>query len=190
MHPYVILIRGVNVGGKNLLPMADLRTCLESQGYSQVSTYIASGNILLRSDQPASAVKTHLEGLLPQKFALDDAFIKVLVLTPAQLQAVVSGKPQGFGEQPETYHSDVIFLMGLDAEQTMAVFNPREGVDQIWPGDGVIYSQRLSAMRTKSRLNKIMSAPAYKSMTIRTWNTVKKLLEMVNSAQANPGAVK
>ena len=50
MHPYVILIRGVNVGGKNLLPMADLRTCLESQGYSQVSTYIASGNILVRSD--------------------------------------------------------------------------------------------------------------------------------------------
>jgi uncharacterized protein (DUF1697 family) len=45
-------------------------------------------------------------------------------------------------------------------------------------------------MRTKSRLNKIMGDPAYKSMTIRTWNTVQKLLEMVNSAQANPGAVK
>ncbi|MFN2195678.1 MAG: DUF1697 domain-containing protein, partial [Anaerolineales bacterium] len=57
--------------------------------------------------------------------------------------------------------------------------NPREGVDQVWPGDDVIYSQRLSALRTKSRLSKIMGTPAYKSMTIRNWNTTTKLLEIL-----------
>jgi uncharacterized protein (DUF1697 family) len=61
----------------------------------------------------------------------------------------------------------------------MPLFNPREGVDKVWPGDGVIYSQRLSSQRTKSRLNKIMATPAYKSMTIRNWNTTTKLLEML-----------
>ena len=104
----------------------------------------------------------------------------MLVLTRKQLQAVIENRPEGFGEQPGTYHSDAIFLMGIDAAQAMPVFNPREGVDKIWPGDGVIYSQRLSSLRTKSRLSTIIGTPAYQSMTIRSWNTttqVRKLLE-------------
>ncbi|MGH7241283.1 MAG: DUF1697 domain-containing protein, partial [Candidatus Saccharimonadales bacterium] len=101
------------------------------------------------------------------------------VLTPAQLQAVIDTKPKGFGEQPGTYHSDVVFFMGIDEQEALAVFKPREGVDTVWPGDGVIYSQRLSALRTKSNLSKIVGTAAYKSMTIRTWNTVQKLLELV-----------
>jgi uncharacterized protein (DUF1697 family) len=61
----------------------------------------------------------------------------------------------------------------------MLVFDPREGVDKIWPGDGVIYSQRLSSQRTRSRLNKIVGTPAYQCMTIRSWTTTTKLLEML-----------
>jgi len=68
--------------------------------------------------------------------------------------------------------------MDITPETALKVFTPREGVDRIWPGEGVIYSQRLSAERTKSRLNKIMESPLYKSMTIRNWNTTTKLLKM------------
>jgi uncharacterized protein (DUF1697 family) len=73
----------------------------------------------------------------------------------------------------------VIFLMGIDATQAMEVLNPREGVDRVWPGDGVIYSQRLSALRTRSRLSRIAGTPAYRSMTIRNWNTTTKLLSLM-----------
>ena len=93
----------------------------------------------------------------------------MLVLTRAQLRAVVRKRPRGFGDHPETYHSDAVFLMGIDAPTAMKVFDPRPGVDEVWPGTGVIYSQRLSAQRTKSRLGKIVGTPAYKSMTIRSW---------------------
>src|SRR5262249_40198165 len=104
----------------------------------------------------------------------------VLVLSAAQLRAVIEDKPQGFGEQPETYHSDAIFLMGIDAATAMKAFDPRPGVDTVWPGHGVIYSQRLSAERTKSRLNKVMGSPLYKSMTIRNWATTTRLLELAS----------
>ena len=77
--------------------------------------------------------------------------------------------------------SDAIFLMGIDSATAMEVFDPRPGVDRVWPGDGVIYSQRLSAERTKSRLNKAISTPLYKSMTIRSWSTTVKLLELLES---------
>ena len=92
---------------------------------------------------------------------------------------MIDNKPKGFGEQPQKYHSDALFLMDIGAAQVMPLFDPREGVDTVWPGKGVIYSQRLSAQRTRSRLNKIMATPAYKSMTIRNWNTTTRLLEML-----------
>ena len=179
MHTYVVLLRGINVGGKNKVPMAELKKCLENLGFSNVSTYIASGNVFLDSDKSAAEVQALVEEALPRCFTLDDELIKALALTPGQLQAIVENKPDGFGEQPDKYHSDAIFLMGIDASQALPVFSPREGVDKIWPGEGVIYSQRLSAQRTKSRLNRIMASPLYKSMTIRSWSTTSKLLELL-----------
>ncbi|HEV7603758.1 MAG TPA: hypothetical protein VGO15_02270, partial [Candidatus Limnocylindrales bacterium] len=107
----------------------------------------------------------------------------VLVLTRAQLQAVVLDRPKGFGDQPETYHSDAVFLMGIDAPTAMKVFDPRPDVDAVWPGNGVIYSQRLSAQRTKSRLGKIVGTPAYKSMTIRSWATTMAVLQRLEAPE-------
>ncbi len=181
MNTYVILLRGINVGGKNKVPMAALRTCLRELEFSNVLTYIASGNVLLESDMPADEIKARIERTLPVSFKLDSELVKVLVLSRDQLQAIVDNKPKGFGEQPATYHSDAIFLIGIDVDQAMAVFDPREDVDKIWPGDGVVYSQRLSTERTKSRLGKIVGTPAYKSMTIRSWNTTTKLLEIAKT---------
>ena len=185
MNSYVLLLRGINVGGKNIIPMAGLKKRLEELGFADVSTYIASGNVMLASDKPADEIKTRIEVALTKSFKLDSELIKVLVLSRKQLQSVIDHKPKGFGEQPEKYHSDAIFLMDIDAAQAMLVFNPRDGVDKVWPGDGVIYSQRLSAERTKSRLNKIMASPLYKSMTIRSWSTTTKLLDLVRSIDAS-----
>ncbi len=179
MHTYLLLIRGINVGGKNKIPMAGLRKCLEGLGFSVVSTYIASGNVILESNKRPDEIKALVEEALPQNFKLDSELIKVLVLSRSQLQTVIDNKPEGFGELPEKYHSDAIFLIDLDPAEAMRIFNPREGVDKIWPGEGVIYSQRLSSLRTKSRLNKIMGTPAYQSMTIHNWNTTTKLLEIM-----------
>ena len=179
MTSYLVLLRGINVGGKNPVPMVRLRQLLEELGYTDVATYIASGNVLLRSRRPAAEIKRQVEEALPRSFRLHSELVAVLVLTHAQLQAIIDGKPDGFGDHPDTFHSDVIFLMGIDPATAMRAFDPRSGVDTIWAGDGVVYSQRLSAQRTKSRLNKVMSSPAYKSMTIRNWATTTALRELL-----------
>ena len=183
MTRYLVLLRGINVGGKNKVPMAALRDLLESHGHTKVSTYIASGNVILSSDRSAAAIKGELEKALPTTFKLDSELIAVLVLTQAQLRAVVRKRPKGFGDRPETYHSDAVFLIDIDAPTAMQVFDPRPGVDEVWPGTGVIYSQRLSAQRTKSRLGKIVGTPAYKSMTIRSWQTTLALLERMEAPE-------
>jgi uncharacterized protein (DUF1697 family) len=81
LHTYVLLLRGINVGGKNKISMADLRSYLEQSGYSDVTTYIASGNVLVRTDKAVERVQAEIEALLPLRFKLDSALIKVLVLT-------------------------------------------------------------------------------------------------------------
>lgn len=179
MKSYVVLLRGINVGGKNTVSMAALKKCLEGEGYSDVSTYIASGNVILKSSKTPNKIKAEIETILPKKFKLHSELVKVHVLGLRQLQAVVAKKPKGFGDEPKKYHSDAIFLMDIPVAKAMAVFSPKEGVDKVWPGTGVIYSQRLSAKRTQSRLGKIVGTPAYKCMTIRSWNTTTKLLELL-----------
>ena len=155
--------------------MAALRERLEADGFTDVSTYIASGNVILTSDRRPQQIKAHIERTLPVAFDLHDELVKVLVLSHAQVDAVVANKPKGFGDDPGTYHSDAIFLIDIDAADAMKVFDPREGVDRVWPGDGVIYSQRVSALRAKSRLGRIVGTPAYRSMTIRSWQTTLAL---------------
>jgi uncharacterized protein (DUF1697 family) len=86
---YVILMRGINVGGKNRVPMADLKTSLEDLGFANVSTYIASGNVILESDKRPDKIRAQIEGALSKSFKLDSELIKVLVMSRKQLQAVI-----------------------------------------------------------------------------------------------------
>jgi uncharacterized protein (DUF1697 family) len=183
MNTYVILLRGVNVGGKNKISMTELKRRLEEEGFDHVTTYLNSGNVILKSKLGAKTLSQKIESVLSEKF--NSPAIKVLALTHKQLQAVIDKKPEGFGEEPNKYYSDAIFLMDIDAAEAMPVFNPREGVDKVWSGDGVIYSQRLSAQRTKSRLSKIAATPVYKSMTIRSWSTTTKLLEILKKTDSD-----
>jgi uncharacterized protein (DUF1697 family) len=180
---YLALLRGINVGGKNKVPMAELKTCLEELGCENVQTYIASGNVILESKKSSAELTEEIQETLPKKFRLDSELIKVLVLSREQLQQVIDQAPAGFGTNPGKYHSDAIFLMGIPSDEAIRIFNPREGVDKVWQGDLAIYSQRLSAQRTRSRLSKIMSSPLYKQMTIRSWDTTARLFELMNAME-------
>jgi uncharacterized protein (DUF1697 family) len=180
---YLALLRGINVGGKNKVPMAELKACFEELGCENVRTYIASGNVMFESNKSSAELTEEIQEALPTKFRLDSELIRILVLSRDQLQKVIDQAPKGFGTEPGKYHSDAIFLIGIPSDEAIKVFNPREGVDKVWQGDLAIYSRRLSAQRTRSRLSKMMSSPLYKQMTIRSWDTTARLLELMNAVE-------
>jgi uncharacterized protein (DUF1697 family) len=77
----------------------------------------------------------------------------------------------------------VIFLRApLTVKRAFGVLEMKEGVDQAWPGKGVVYFSRLTARATSSRMGKVVATPEYKNMTIRSWSTTTKLLALVESA--------
>ena len=179
---YVALLRGINVGGRNPVAMADLRQAFEAEGHGAVRTYIQSGNVLFESDEPSASLEDRLEAMLERRFGIP---LVVVVRSHRQLRAVVDKAPEGFGGAPDTYHSDVIFLKGpLSGREAMRVVEQREGVDQAWPGTGVLYFARLSARRTQSRMGRIVGTPEYQRMTIRSWTTTTKLLGLLDAGAA------
>lgn len=176
---YVALLRGINVGGRNKVTMADLRAAFEGAGYGDVQTYIQSGNVLFSSGRAASSLEAGIEAVLEEHFHVP---LVVVVRSHRQLKAVVDEAPAGFGTEPQTHHSDVVFLKApLTSRAAMRVVRCREGVDHAWPGTGVIYFQRVSALRTKSQMGRFIGTPEYQQMTIRSWATTTKLLALLDA---------
>ena len=144
---HVALLRGINVGGRNPVPMAELER--------RVSACVA------------------------ERFGLS---LVVVVRSCDQVRRVVAEAPGGFGTRPDTFHSDVVYLKSpLTSSEAMAVVKCRDGVDEAWPGDGVVYFQRLSARRAQSHMSKIIGTPPYQQMTIRNWATTTKLLTLLDA---------
>ncbi|MDE2782061.1 MAG: DUF1697 domain-containing protein [Gemmatimonadota bacterium] len=176
---HLALLRGINVGGRNVIRMADLRECFEAEGFHDVVTYIQSGNVIFRSRASAPGTLTaRIEGMLAAAF---DYRAKVTLRSRRQMRAVVEEAPEGFGSRPDVYRYDVLFVMApLTAAAAMEHVRTRPGVDETWAGEGVLYFSRLIEKASRSHLSRLASMPVYQSMTIRNWNTTTRLLQLMD----------
>jgi uncharacterized protein (DUF1697 family) len=178
---YVALLRGINVGGMNLVKMPALKECFEADGFEDVLTYIQSGNVLFGATGSGSALARRIESMLNKTFDHYQAW--VVVRSQAQMRSVVEKAPKGFGRDPDAYLYDVVFLKEpLTAGAALKQVPTREDVDELYVGRGVLYFSRLKSRATSSRLNRVASLPIYKNMTIRNWNTTTRLLRMMDEA--------
>jgi uncharacterized protein (DUF1697 family) len=181
MNQYVALLRGINVGGKNLIKMTELKDCFEGLGFQNVRTYIQSGNVLFYAAEPNQArLADQIEEALSEAF---DYHLRVVVRSNEEMKAIVAHAPKDFGGDPSTYRYNVIFLKEpLTSAEAMQSITTKEGVDQAYAGEGVLYFSNLISKATQSRLSRIVSMPIYQSMTIRNWNTTTKLLKMMEAS--------
>jgi len=177
------LLRGINVGGENLIKMPALKACFEECGFASVHTYIQSGNVVFQASEPDPAALTEeIERALAEKFGYE---ARVVLRSKRQMDAVLAATPRGFGASPEEYRYDVAFLKEpLTAAQAVKEVPTREGVDAAFAGPGVLYFSRFIPRASQSRLSRITGLAIYQSMTVRNWNTTTKLAALL----AAPGA--
>lgn len=177
MNRYIILLRGVNVSGSNIIKMADLKTALaDVTGLHEMQTYIQSGNIVLSSDLSAKQVEEAVHTLIKTKFGFD---VPVLAVRPDYLQQVFDNSPYDREDEKKQYF---MFLYSEPAVDIDTVINaadyPNEGFQL---GDKVVYFYyELGAGKAKLS-NNIFEKKLQIKATTRNRNTVKKLIELSNS---------
>lgn len=172
MMQYIILLRGVNVGGRNM-KMVELKSCLEEAGFRQVVTVLQTGNVILESRvKSAMKLKQQVEALLTKTFHYP---AKVLALTAEQLQAVIANYP--FGKYGAEYHRYAVFTEEGKAEELASeVMDLDDTVEAIQAGKDVIYWRVLKGHTLDSDFGKYMAKAAAKNvMTNRNLNTLEKV---------------
>jgi uncharacterized protein (DUF1697 family) len=173
------LLRGINVGGKNKVEMGRLRSVFEHLGLDEVRTYINTGNVIFNAGTSTdSALEPRLEKAIAAEFGLD---LKVLVRGIDSMRLVERALPDDWTNDSDT-KTDVMFLWeDVDDPGVLDRLAVQEGVDEVIYVPGAVLWRVDRAQYALSGMDKLVGTKLYKSMTVRNCNTVRKLVDMMNS---------
>lgn len=176
MARYALLLRGVNVGAKNALPMAELRAMLTRLGCSEVETYVQSGNAVLATRLGTPALTRAIEDALERFMGRP---IATTLRTQAELAAIIAGNP--FGEiATNPAYLCVTFLSHAPTKAELAPLHARDfGAERFHVAGKEIYTWH-PAGQGRSPLAAALGKLARRgAVTTRNWNTVVKLCDML-----------
>ncbi|ALV22833.1 DUF1697 domain-containing protein [Carnobacterium antarcticum] len=176
---FIILLRGVNVGGKNRVPMGEFKEYLVNAGFTNVKSHINSGNLIVDSEEDTEQdVLAKCQKILSEHF---DFPVEVLVLSAEKYQAELADSPAWWGAEEGYRHNALFLLPSADKEKIIellaAIDTPYE---RIHIGKhAVFWSSSFQKNYSKTHYSKLASRPYYKQVTIRNRNTTLKLLSFL-----------
>ena len=176
---YLALLRGINVGGKNIIKMDELKKLFEEMKFINIKTYIQSGNVIFQDyENNKIKIQKKIEKVLYKKLNIS---INIAIFTFSEIEEIVNKKPKKFGEDIENKYEVIYLIEPLNINEAIKEIKTREGVDKMFKGKNVIYISRLIKNLNKSYFSKIIDTPIYQNITIRNWNTTKKLYELMKN---------
>lgn len=178
----VALLRGVNVGGRNKVPMANLRHVLGSNGFLDVTTYIASGNIVFRHPDPdAQRLAADVERLISEHLGVT---CRALVLSASRAREIAAAIPPHWENGPDL-KADVVYLLdGADPRAVADALRPRPGVDTVVTTPGALLWMVPRASVNRTALRNIVGSPWYERVTIRNVNTARQVAKLAIALEA------
>jgi uncharacterized protein (DUF1697 family) len=172
---YAALLRGINVGGNNKVPMKVVVQLFESAGFTNVSTYINSGNIFFESDvnHKVEITSTILE-LFNKEFKFE---IPTLIKTHKELTSVATAIPSDWTND-DTQKTDIAYLFPeADKPEIMDQLPfDHDFIDVLYTPGALIWNLNRENY-AKSKLNKIIGSKLYRQMTVRNVNTARRLAQ-------------
>ena len=179
MKRYIAFLRGVNISGKNKVPMAELKRCFEELDFSEVKTYLNSGNVAFSSDEDNIEVLTsQAEMIINRQFGLD---IPVFVISKEKLEDILQNAPEWWGDEKKEIYDNLIFIMppATFAEVWGEIGEPKEELEKIKEyRETVFWSFSRKDYQKTNWWPKTASANISSKLTIRTANTVRKIVGM------------
>lgn len=180
MKKYVALLRGVNVGGNNMIKMQELKESFESLGFAHVRTYINSGNIIFdTSIANEEEIISKIESVIKNDFNLE---IPVIIREYQNIREICEAVPEVWRNDKDQ-KTDVMFLWPKYAHKNiLKELSVVSDIDTVkYVGKACVWHIEKENY-AKSGINKLIGTSLYKAMTVRNINTVRKiktLMEMV-----------
>jgi uncharacterized protein (DUF1697 family) len=178
---YVALLRGINVGGKNKVPMADLKTCLEESGLKAVRTYIQSGNVIFESGaKDETKLTRQIEQAIEKRFGFP---VIVALFSQPEFEYIAAHTPKAWLKNPEWKYNYLFLKKPTTGKEALdAMGEQKKDIELAVAGKGVVYQAMSIKLFGRTTASKMIGTPIYKQMTIRNDNTVQKLLELLQSS--------
>lgn len=175
---YLALLRGINVGGKNKVEMARLKSLFESMGCGDVRTYINSGNVIFTNDRVAARLRTSIEKAIAKEFGFH---VRVVPRDLDSLVSVAESIPTSWKDDA-TMRCYVMFLWEEADEPTVLErLTIKEDIDDVKYVPGAVIWRVDRDKVTRSGMTKLTSDDLYHELTIRSCNTVRKLADMMRA---------
>ena len=177
---YIVLLRGINISGKNKISMSELKKVLEENNYKNVITYLNSGNIILESELSKEEMSKIINNIIKSHFNLD---IPVFTTTDSELEDVLNNSPKWWAGANKKIYDNLICIIPPTTylEVYEAVGEPNKNIDKIKEYNNYIFwSFDLNNYRKSTWWVKTASTDIKDKITIRTANTIKKLIDICN----------
>jgi uncharacterized protein (DUF1697 family) len=180
---YVALLRGINVGGNNVIPMSALSKTFEKTGVSSVKTYIASGNVMFRSpDHDPRALEDRIERALTMAHRYG---AKVVVRSLDEMVGVIAGLPRAWKRADARMRCNVLFLRHeIDSEAILDGLDPKKGIEHVAYRPGVLYWSARTSDLGRTSMVKLSSKEIYQQLTVRNLNTTRRIFELMRGMSA------
>lgn len=179
MERYIALLRGVNISGKNKVPMAELKKSFEALGFIEVRTWLNSGNVIFSGEEAdAAALTGRIERMIQRQFSLD---IPVFVMTQKELADILRHAPDWWGTEDREIYDNLIFILPPAAFKDVyhEIGEPKEGLEQIQEYKAAVFwSFSRKDYQKTNWWPKTAGANIGSNLTIRTANTVRKIAGM------------
>ena len=179
MKRYLAFLRGVNISGKNKVPMAELKKGFESLGHKDVKTYLNSGNVIFSSDEnDIGSVTKQIAMMIKNQFGLD---IPVFVIAKEALADILCNAPDWWGNEDKEIYDNLIFIMppATFADVFNEIGEPKEELEKIQDyKEAIFWSFSKKNYQRTNWWSKTASAGISNKLTIRTANTVRKVVGM------------
>ncbi|MEV6560059.1 DUF1697 domain-containing protein [Nocardia sp. NPDC051756] len=174
---YVVLLRGINVGGKNKVSMADLKAALEEGGFTDVKTYINSGNVLVKSSLATAKVNDSVEKIIKDTFGFK---VDAVTLTKTAYKKITDALPDNW-IHGKSMGCNVMFLWAdIDSPDIVEKLPAKDGIDTVKYVPGAILWAFDGKDVNKTGISKLAGPGPSQRMTIRNCNTVRKIAGMLD----------
>jgi uncharacterized protein (DUF1697 family) len=177
LNVFVALLRGVNVGGNNMINMGALKESFREMGFVRVQSYINSGNIIFATKETdARKLEKKIEQMLSKDYELGS---KVVVRSVAEMEQLVESLPPSWGEDTRSRYNVIFLRHTIDSEDILAEMPFQKDVEQLFYRPGtVLWSAEVSEI-TRSNMAKLSSRKMFQDMTVRNLNTTRKLCALM-----------